>query len=84
MFSKNTLNFNFLTVCEILFKLKFSKFNQNISTQDVFGKFLLIVKNINKYFLGCEKYALFQRRSCRAEVLFKCISSALSKHRLRV
>ena len=43
MFSKNTLNFNFLTVCEILFKLKFSRLNQNISTLDVFGKFLLIV-----------------------------------------
>ena len=32
-----------MTVCEIFFKLKFSKFIQNIRTQNVFGKFLLIV-----------------------------------------
>ena len=43
MFGKNTLDFNFLTLCEILFKLKFSKFFQNISTLESFGKFLLIV-----------------------------------------
>jgi hypothetical protein len=33
----------FLTVCEIFFKLKFSKSILNIKTLDVFGKFLLIV-----------------------------------------
>ena len=33
----------FLTVCEIFFKLKFSKFMQNIRALIVFGKFLLIV-----------------------------------------
>jgi hypothetical protein len=32
-----------LTVCEICFKLKFSKFILNIRTLIVFGKFLLIV-----------------------------------------
>ena len=36
-------NLIFLKVCEIYFKLKFSKFNQNIGTLDIFGKFLLIV-----------------------------------------
>ena len=33
----------FLTVCEICFKLKFSKFIPNIRTLESFGKFLLIV-----------------------------------------
>ena len=37
------MKFNFLTVCEIFFKLKFSKFIQNIRTLECFGKFLLIV-----------------------------------------
>ena len=32
-----------MTVCEIFFKLKFSKFMQNIRTLIVFGKFLYIV-----------------------------------------
>ena len=32
-----------MLVCEIFFKLKFSKFLQNIRTLIVFGKFLLIV-----------------------------------------
>ena len=37
------LKFNFLTVCEIFFKLKFSKFFKDIRTLESFGKFLLIV-----------------------------------------
>ena len=36
------MKFNFLTVCEIFFKLKFSKFIQDIKTLESFGKFLLI------------------------------------------
>ena len=36
-----------MTVCEIFFKLKFSKFIINIRTLDVFGKFLLIVQGMN-------------------------------------
>ena len=39
---------NFLTVCEIFFKLKFSKSILNIRTLDVFGKFLLISPKILK------------------------------------
>ena len=35
-----------MTVCEIYFKLKFSKFILNIKTLIVFGKFLLIVQII--------------------------------------
>jgi hypothetical protein len=43
IFSKKYTKFNFLTVCEIFFKLKFSKYNQIIRTLESFGKFLLIV-----------------------------------------
>ena len=43
MFSKNKQKFDFLTVCQIFFKLKFSEFIQNFRTLNVFGKFLLIV-----------------------------------------
>ena len=37
-----------MTVCEIFFKLKFSKSIQNISTLESFGKFLLIVPYVKK------------------------------------
>ena len=37
------MKLNFLTVCEIFFKLKFSKFIQDIRTLKNFGKFLLKV-----------------------------------------
>ena len=37
------MKFNFLTVCEIFFKLKFSKFVIDIRTLERFGKFFLIV-----------------------------------------
>ena len=40
-FSKK--NQKVLTVCQTFFKLKFSKFIQNIRTLNIFGKFLLIV-----------------------------------------
>ena len=33
-----------MTVCEIFFKLKFSKYMLNISRSNFFGKFVLIVK----------------------------------------
>ena len=42
MFSKNKPKI----ICEIFFKLKFSIFNQNFSTLDVFGKLFLIVYGI--------------------------------------
>ena len=35
-----------MTVCQIFFKLKFSKFIQNFRTLDVFGKFILIVETL--------------------------------------
>ena len=41
------MKFNFLTVCEIFFKLKFSKFIQDIRTQESFVKFLLIVQEFS-------------------------------------
>ena len=37
------MKLNFVTVCEIFFKLKFSNFIQDIRTVESFGKFLLIV-----------------------------------------
>ena len=37
------MKFNFLTVCEIFFKLKSSKFIHDIRTLESFGKILLIV-----------------------------------------
>ena len=37
------MEFNFLIVCEIFFKLKFSKFIQDIRTLESFGKFLLFI-----------------------------------------
>ena len=42
LFSKSKQRNKSLTVCEIFFKLKFSKFVQNFRTINVFGKFLLI------------------------------------------
>ena len=42
-----------MTVCQIFFKLKFSKFIQNFRTLNVFGKFLLIVKSrLSIYMMG--------------------------------
>ena len=38
-----------MTVCQIFFKLKFSKFIQNFRTLNVFGKFLLIVNVDNNW-----------------------------------
>ena len=43
-----------MALYEIFFKLKFSKFNQNIRTLDVFGKFLLIVY-FNIFLVGKQK-----------------------------
>ena len=42
-FSKNKQKIFFLTVGQIFFKLKFSKFIQNFRALNVFGRFLLIV-----------------------------------------
>ena len=40
------MKFNFLTVFEIFFKLKCSKFIQDIRTLERFGRFLLIVRAV--------------------------------------
>ena len=44
IFSKKRTKINLLTVCEIFFKLEFSKFIQNTRTLESFGKFLIIVR----------------------------------------
>ena len=38
------MKFNFWAVCEIFFKIKFSKFIQDIRTLESFGTFLLIME----------------------------------------
>ena len=49
------LQIHFLVVCEIFFKLKFSKFIQDIRTLESFGKCLLIVLLIvNTFFCLCQ------------------------------
>ena len=47
-----------MTVCEIFFKLKFSKFKLNIRTLIVFGKFILIVYDTKKFGGGCHHLLL--------------------------
>ena len=54
------MKFNFLTVCEIFIKLKFSKSIQNIRTLENFGRFLLIPStwDISLWCTHAWKYAL--------------------------
>ena len=80
IFSKNTWN----SICEIFFKLKFSKFVQDIKTLERFGKFLLIVNlkenSENTNFISLKKIPPKSPGPIRVNAATRCLRNCTMPH----